>query len=589
MNTTKHLLYILTLLFVPLCYQANAQRVPAGTFRSPVDVPIRLVANFGELRNNHFHNGLDIRTPAGVGMKLYAIADGYISRIKVSPGSYGNALYVTHANGLVSLYAHCLKFNDTIAKYLHEEQYRLQQFDVELYPLKDELKVRKGDVIALSGNTGASQGPHLHFEIREEHTDKTLNPLLYGFDVPDNTTPTIRALYMRALNSVSKINNGTDAVKKLNVVGKSGDFRLASPESIELTGDIGFGLDCFDTQTGSTNPNNVYSIELLIDNKRHCYSVLDTVPFEENRYINSYCDYAYKKKVGAWIQNMYLEKGNKLSVYKKHVNRGVVSFTQDGTHKATVITKDVNGNTATLEFYFNYKAIPLTLQQQFAPTLSHLKNCLTENTLAKEGASVTIPAGNVYSDFDFTITKDTAKTPVYKILNPSIASHSYYSITMPTTHIPKPLISKALVVCMDYNGNIKSEGGKINANNTITAQSRSFGRFAVRTDEKPPVVTKVGGNGTTTKKVGKGKKAKTVVTHHAITTLRYRMGDNLSGIKSYNGYIDGKWELFEYETKSAQLSHVINRKKHGAGLHNVRIVVVDYAGNETELLDTFSL
>ncbi|MBC7412679.1 MAG: M23 family metallopeptidase [Bacteroidia bacterium] len=587
MNTTKHLLYILTLLLVSPCYKANAQRVPAGTFRSPVDGPIRLVANFGELRNNHFHNGLDIRTPSG--MKLYAIADGYISRIKISPSSYGNALYVTHANGLVSLYAHCLKFNDTIAKYLREEQYRLQQFDVELYPLKDELKVRKGEVIALSGNTGASQGPHLHFEIREEHTDKTLNPLLYGFDVPDNTTPTIRALYMRALNSVSKINNGTEQIKRTAVVGKAGDFRLASPESIELTGDIGFGLDCFDTQSGSTNPNNVYSIELLIDDKRHCYSVLDTVPFEENRYINSYCDYAYKKKVGGWVQNMYLEKGNKLSVYKKHVNRGVVSFMQDGTHKATIVTKDVNGNKATLEFYFNYKAIPLTLKQQFSPALGALKDCLKENTLVKEGASVTIPAGNMYSDFDFTITKDTARIPVYKILNPSIASHSYYSITIPTTHIPKSLISKALVVCMDYNGNIKSEGGKINANNTITAQSRSFGRFAVRTDEIPPLVFKVGNKGISSKKVGKGKKAKTIVTHYPISSLRYCIGDKLSGIKSYNGYIDGKWELFEYETKSAQLIHFINRKKHETGQHTVKIVVIDYAGNETELLDTFNL
>ncbi len=590
MKLLNYTLLLIAIIALTPCYTVNAQRVPAGTFRSPVDVPIKLVANFGELRNNHFHNGLDIRTPAGVGMKLYAIADGYVSRIKVAPGSYGNALYITHANGLVSLYAHCSKFNDSIQQYLRKEQYKQQLFDIELYPAKNELKVRKGEVIALSGNTGASQGPHLHFEIREEGTDKTLNPLLYGFDVPDNTTPTIKAVYMRALTNLSKVNTTVGSIKRLAVVGKAGKFQLATPETIELTGDIGFGLDCFDTQSGSSNPNNVYSIELQIDNKRHCYSVLDTVPFEENRYINSYCDYDYKKKVGGWIQNMYIEKANKLSVYKQHVNRGVVSFTQNGTHKATIITKDVNGNTAMLEFYFNYVAIPLTAQQQFAPTVSYLKDCLKEHTLTKEGATVTIPAGNVYSDFDFTINRDTTRTPTYKILHPAIAAHSYYSITLPTYTIPKSVVNKAMVVCLDYNGKEKCEGGKINvANNTITAQSRSYGRFTIKVDEKPPVVSKVGGNGTVVKKVGKGKKAKKIITHVPLTALRYRMGDNLSGIKSYNGFIDGKWELFEYDAKSGVLVHFINKAKYTAGEHLVKLIVIDYAGNETQLLDTFNL
>ena len=163
----KNLLLPVMVLLGMIASAQTESKYPKNYFRSPLDIPMSLSGNFGEIRPNHFHSGLDLRTNSREGLNIYAVADGYVSRIKVSPYGYGKAIYITHPNGYVSVYGHLSAYSGAIAEYIKKAQYEKESFEVELFPAKDEIKVTKGQVIAFSGNTGGSGGPHLHFEIRD--------------------------------------------------------------------------------------------------------------------------------------------------------------------------------------------------------------------------------------------------------------------------------------------------------------------------------------------------------------------------------------------------------------------------------------
>lgn len=549
---------------------AQKEKYPQNYFRSPVDFPIKIAANFGELRPNHFHNGLDIRTGGKEGLPLYAVADGYVSRIKVAPASYGNVLYITHPNGYVSVYAHCQRFNDTIQAYVRKAQYLNEKFEIELFPDKKSLPVKKSDVIAFSGNTGSSQGPHLHFEIREEETEFTVNPLLFGLELPDNVPPLIRQLYIFPVDENSYVNDRS-IVKKIPLVCVKGSAKLKVPEQLNLAGKIGFGIDAIDQQTGSANPNNIYSMELLIDGKQVFYSELDKVPFDENRSINSYCDYAIKRKTGAWVQKLYIDPGNKLNIYKQQVNRGVVDFPSDGQHVATIIARDIEGNASALEFKFNYKPIsPTAVVGTIAPAYEKIFYHNKENTFKRHDIEINMPPYDIYTDVKFEYHKDSSSaisSPIHYVHNANTPVHTYYTIALKCTGIPEKYMDKAVVVCMDYNGtHARSEGGTIADNGFIVTRTRHFGRFKVSTDLVPPSISPVN--------ILNGKnlsQARAIV---------LKMGDNLSGIKSYRGTIDDKWVLMEYDAKSATLKYTFNNEEVTKGRHHFKLVVIDYVGNE---------
>src|SRR6185437_864131 len=267
-------------LFVPGAY-------PRNYFRDPLAIPMNLAANFGELRAEHYHMGLDIRTQHRENLPVFAAADGYVARVSVAPFGFGQAIYIDHPNGYTTVYGHLNHFFPALAAYVHKEQYRHRSWQVYLELPPSLFPVHKGELIAYSGNTGGSQGPHLHFEIRRTAGDVNLNPLLFGLPVPDKTTPTIERLawYDRS-KSVYEQSPHLLAVQRNNI-HEDGRFAIsASLLSVPVT-HVSFAIGAFDTQSGSTNPNGIYEAELFMDERPVIGFQMDRISYDNTRNINA--------------------------------------------------------------------------------------------------------------------------------------------------------------------------------------------------------------------------------------------------------------------------------------------------------------
>ena len=256
---------ILFFVFI-ITFFCNAQdKYPTDYFRSPLEIPIVLSGSFGELRSNHFHSGLDIKTQGKQGLKVITVADGYVSRINVKQYGYGKAIYVTHPNGFTSVYGHLSKFNDEIEAYVKSIQYKKENYTTgNLFLDKDKFQLKKGDILAYSGDTGGSGGPHLHFEIRDNQ-ERPLNPLMFGFDIKDTTPPVIFGLYGYPLSEYSHIKGRTKRIKIRVSKQKDGSYKS---DTINAYGKIGFGIVSTDRQDLASNNNGVNKIQTMYNNQK---------------------------------------------------------------------------------------------------------------------------------------------------------------------------------------------------------------------------------------------------------------------------------------------------------------------------------
>lgn len=551
---------VCTILCLLAVLHVNAQ---TPDLQMPLDLPLYLSGTFGEPRGTHFHSGLDIRTNGVTGYKVYAINDGYVSRIKVSAYGYGNALYIDHPDGTTSVYAHLSKFNSFIDSVTMAMHYQKESFELDEYLAPGTIVVNKGEVIALSGNSGGSGGPHLHFEIRDTKTQEPINPQSLGYEVKDNIPPQLNKLY---LYSKGKEVVPLTSIKLTKV--KNGEYHV-KPDTITLPESvIGIGIHAWDKMENSTGANGVYSLKLRVDGKTVYSFSMDRISFSTSRYVLSHIDYYQKLIENNTVYRCYKLEGNQLEgIYDTVVNKGFVNVPDSGTTKVELLLSDYDKNVSTLSFYV--KRGPGKLMPPVEPPETEWLYCYKPADINIEDLSISFPASCMYSTAPFRYSV-TAKplTPFsnsYEIMEPGIAVNKRFSLSIKANDsIPEYLKHNMLIIRLDED-NQPDPYTSTWQGNWLNCRPRDFGVFYIDVDTTAPGIRAQNiYNGANMS----GKKS-----------IDVKITDDLSGIASYRGTIDGHWVLFQYDAKNDDLYYEFDQHA-GPGEHKLEIIVIDNIGNK---------
>ncbi len=554
------------------------QSYPQNYFRSPVGIPIELAGNFGELRPNHFHAGIDITTHGKEGLSIYAAADGYVSRIKVGPFGYGRVLYITHPNGFVTVYGHCSSFAGKIATYVKTQQYTSENFEGEWFPKPEELPVTQSQVIALSGNTGGSSGPHLHFEIRDAKTEEALNPLLFGMPVKDNVKPTVVALAVYPLRN-SQVNGKTDIVR-IPLKLENGVYVFANPkDSLRVSGRVGFAIDAFDKENLPTGKNGVYAISLSHNNKTIYHHHLERIPFDKMRYINCVIDYKAKETTNKYWMRSWKFPNNELPIYDTMAGDGTVMFVGDSMHQFRYRVADAYGNVSVVKFKVHgVVSKPISITSVYKPFIQIMRwdttNVFEEVNLYR----FEMPSKSVYDNGEFSTASEkgskTMFSPILRIGDRYEPMHKA-SVLWIKANVPPEWQSKALIVEVNPKGGYSSVGGKWE-DGGVKTEIKEFGKYAVMIDTVAPI----------SRPANFDLKGKVQTNFTALKSVQFTVGDNLSGLASYRCTIDGKWVLLEYEPKKRLLWYTFDERV-AKGKHALLLELTDKCGNTTSYTKDF--
>ena len=535
----------------------------AQNYASPLNIPLILSGNCGELRNNHFHSGLDIKTQGVEKKTVQAIADGYISRISVSPSGYGLALYIDHpTTGHTSVYGHLNSFAPQIAQYVKEQQYKEENYKINIYLQPDLFPVKKGQLIAYSGNSGGSAGPHLHFEIRETKTQRILDPLkFYKAMIVDTIVPEVRALAVYPIAEKGIVNRSSSPLMQVVSKSKKGEY-LPLKTSIEAWGTIGLGLKAYDKMSNVTNIYGVKLVELQVDGKEIFKSDIESYSFDQTRMINTFADFATWRNKKEWYMKSFVEEGNQLPFYSS-TNNGYININEERTYNVQYQLTDIYGNNTSYNFSITGKKQTIPSDDQYLSYMPWNK----KNYYSNKTFSLEIDKGNLYSDLRFTLRQSKSGT--------------YLSDRYLVNTTPVPLDDKASIkikLTNDTLNNKKQYGivqirkgrdlwlGGTYDKGSVTSTIRELGcEYAVYLDTVAPTIEPISPERWAAQKA-----------------IKVRINDNMSGMSSFRALIDGKFALFTHDMKSPVYTYIFDEDKLEKDcFHELIFTATDACENQT--------
>ena len=531
---------------------------PKDYFRPPLDIPLALSGSFGELRSNHFHTGLDFKTQQKTGLPVYAAAEGYVSRIKISTFGYGKAIYITHPNGYTTVYGHLKKASVRLENYIRDNHYKEETYEIEMFPKPGELPVTKGEVIALSGNSGGSGGPHLHFEFRETVTEKPINPMFFGFDalIKDTKIPVLTTLMAYPVGDNSVVNQSQQPIT-LDFKRQSDGSYLA--EKVTVNGKVGFGIATYDMFDYNYNKNGVFKVQSFLSGKPYFGYEFNTFAFDESRYINALLDYYRFKKMGVRIQQLFTPNPYPLSIVKTDQESGIVNVKPNLNYPYRIEISDFHNNKIILNIPIQYAPPTVQIPKKEKVTPYFLK-ANNDNIYKKDNITVFVPEGAFYEDFylDFEVKDDTL---VFH--DDSVPVHKNITVTIETNKYTEAEKQKMFIASLS--------GKRLNFNftkvkdNTFTTYTKNPGVFMLSMDTIAPRISQVN--------IPEGKWLSKQ------SNIQLKISDNLAGIQEFSGYLNGKWILFEYDYKTATITHEFDDAFILDGRNDLKIVVSDNVGN----------
>ncbi len=544
----------------------NANKYPTDFFSSPVRHSLLLTGTFGELRPNHFHAGIDIKSSRGVaGDPILAAGPGYVSRIMVEESGYGNSVFIVHPNGYTTVYGHLHEFSPAIAELVRRHQKETKSYEVDMLLQKDYFPVKTGQQIGTMGNSGASRGVHLHFEVRKSDTRMAINPLLFNLPVADNIPPKMHALRVYSLNESRE----NQSASNYPLLLAKDSYKVKGDTITVSTNMAGLGLKVYDHFDRVSNWNGVYRVSMYEDGLFTYSFEFEEFSFDETRYINAHCDYVERISKNSYFNRLYSLPGNLLSIYQRTQHDGVIHL-GDRPKKISLVAADLAGNTSTLEFWIKQSgsSSASSKEKKFNYVLPYNEG----NIIQTVNFEMNMPNGTLYETLYlnyYSVPENSANhySNVHHLHNNRTPVHDYFSVSIkPEKSIPADKLSKAFIAFCEGKSVVNCGGTW--KEGFLKTQVRNLGDYCIMLDETPPVIMPL------------NFKSDLKSTRQLSFRIydNYQVAPNVKGL-SYEAYVDGQWVLMEFDKKYARLTHVLNPNL-SQGEHNFKLVVRDAVGNE---------